>query len=82
MWDFRAVKIWVPGAGKVIVVERQETGRVPFAGQANATVLKAQAIAEGLTPYAGKQAYIYRHEASGAKKGSYPIKSDQGPQSA
>jgi hypothetical protein len=23
---------------------------------------------EGLTPYAGNQAYIYRHEASGAKK--------------
>jgi hypothetical protein len=68
MWDFRAVKIWVPGARKAIVVERQETGCVRFAGQANATVLKALAVAEGLTPYAGKQAYIYRHGASGANK--------------
>ena len=34
---------------------------------AETSVLKLLALAEGLSPFAGKQAYIYRREASGSK---------------
>ena len=49
----------------------------------NTTVLKALAVAEGLMPYASKQAYIYRREASGTKNGtSHRTATDHEPEIA
>ena len=61
-------EIRVPEAGKIFVLGNvHKPGAVVARDGADATVLKALAVAEGLTPYAGKQAFIYRREASGAK---------------
>lgn len=61
-------EIRVPEAGKVFVLGNvKKPGAFAAQDGGNTTVLKALAVAEGLTPYAGKQAYIYRREASGAK---------------
>ena len=61
-------EVRVPEAGKIFVLGNvHKPGAVVARDEANATVLKAIAVAEGLTPYAAKQAYIYRREASGAK---------------
>jgi polysaccharide export outer membrane protein len=61
-------EIRVPEAGKVFVLGNvKKPGAFVARDGTNTTVLKALAVAEGLTPYAGKQAYIYRREASGTK---------------
>jgi polysaccharide export outer membrane protein len=61
-------EIRVPEAGKVFVLGNvRKPGALSARDGANPSVLKALAVAEGLTPYAAKQAYIYRREASGAK---------------
>jgi polysaccharide biosynthesis/export protein len=61
-------EIRVPEAGKVFVLGNvKKPGAFAAQDGADTTVLKALAVAEGLTPYAGKQAYIYRREASGTK---------------
>jgi polysaccharide export outer membrane protein len=70
-------EIRVPEAGKIFVLGNvRKPGAVSARDGASTTVLKALAVAEGLTPYAGKQAYIYRREASGAKNG-IPIELNQ-----
>jgi polysaccharide export outer membrane protein len=61
-------EIRVPEAGKIFVLGNvKKPGAFTTRDGASTTVLKALAVAEGLSPYAGKQAYIYRREASGAK---------------
>jgi polysaccharide export outer membrane protein len=61
-------EIRVPDAGKVFVLGNvKKPGAYTAQDSGNTTVLKALALAEGLMPYAGKQAYIYRREASGTK---------------
>jgi polysaccharide export outer membrane protein len=61
-------EIRVPEAGKVFVLGNvKKPGSFPARDGADTTVLKALAVSEGLTPYAGKQAFIYRREASGKK---------------
>jgi len=62
-------EIRVPEVGKFFVVGNvKKPGAFAAEGGSEATVLKALAMAEGLLPYAAKQAYVYRREASGAKK--------------
>ena len=61
-------EIRVPEIGKIFVVGNvKKPGVFPVQGAAETTVLQMLALAEGLTPYAGKQAYIYRRETSGTK---------------
>lgn len=61
-------EVRVPEAGKVFVVGNvKKPGAFSLRDGAETSVLKMLAMAEGLTQFAGKQAYIYRREASGEK---------------
>ncbi|HYW43256.1 MAG TPA: polysaccharide biosynthesis/export family protein [Bryobacteraceae bacterium] len=61
-------EVRVPEAGKVYVVGNvKKPGAFPVQDGAETSVLKVLAVAEGLAPFAGKQAYVYRREASGSK---------------
>ena len=61
-------EVRVPEAGKVFVVGNvKRPGAFPVEDGAETSVLRMLARAEGLTPFAGKLAYIYRREASGSK---------------
>ena len=62
-------EIRVPEAGKIYVVGNvKKPGAFPVRDSADTSVLKALALADGLAPYASRQAYIYRREPSGAAK--------------
>ena len=61
-------EIRIPEAGKIYVVGNvKRPGGFRLQDNTETTVLKALALAEGLMPFAGKQAYIYRREGSGSK---------------
>ncbi len=61
-------EVRVPGAGRVFVVGNvKRPGAYMVQEGAETSVLKVLALAEGLTQFSGKQAYIYRREASGSK---------------
>jgi polysaccharide export outer membrane protein len=61
-------EIRVPEAGKVFIVGNvKRPGAFIVDDGAETSVLKMLALAEGLAPYAAKQAFIYRREASGSK---------------
>ena len=61
-------EIRVPEVGKIYVVGNvKKPGVFPVQDGADTTVLQALALAEGLMPFAGGQAFIYRREGSGAK---------------
>ena len=61
-------EVRVPEAGKVFVVGNvKRPGAFTVEDGADTSVLKMLAMAEGLAPNSGKQAYIYRREASGSK---------------
>jgi polysaccharide biosynthesis/export protein len=61
-------EIRVPEAGKIFVVGNvKKPGSFPVQDGAESSILKMLALAEGLAPFAGKVAYIYRREASGSK---------------
>lgn len=70
-------EIRVPEVGRIFVVGNvKRPGAFPVQGSSETTVLQMLALAEGLMPYANKQAYIYRREASGSKN-EIPIELDQ-----
>src|ERR1017187_1018488 len=61
-------EVRVPEADRVFVVGNvKRPGAFPVQDGAESSVLKMLALAEGLIPNAGRQAYIYRREASGGK---------------
>lgn len=61
-------KILIAEIGKIFVVGNvKRPGAYPVQDSAQTTVMQMVALAEGLMPYAGKTAYIYRREASGSK---------------
>ncbi|MFN7993896.1 MAG: polysaccharide biosynthesis/export family protein [Bryobacteraceae bacterium] len=61
-------EIRIPEAGKIYVIGNvKQPGAFPVADGADSSVLKALAVAQGLMPYAAKDAYIYRREANGNK---------------
>lgn len=67
-------EIRVPEAGRVYVVGNvKRPGVFPVKDAAETTVLKLLAQAEGLIPFASKQAYIYRREAGRSSKNEIPI---------
>jgi len=60
-------EIRVPQADKIFVVGNvKRPGAFGIGEEGGSTVLRAVALAEGLAPYAAKQAIIYRREASGS----------------
>jgi polysaccharide biosynthesis/export protein len=61
-------EIRIPEAGKIYVVGNvKKPGAYPMQGEGETTILKALAMAEGLMPFAAKQAFLYRREATGSK---------------
>src|SRR5262249_33719105 len=62
-------EIRVPEAGKLFVLGNvKKPGALVVRDESEITVLKALAVSEGLLPFAARQAYIYRREASGSKQ--------------
>jgi len=59
--------IRVPESENIFVVGNvRKPGAFPVGGDTRLTVLKAVALAEGLTPFSGKQGVIYRREGAGS----------------
>jgi polysaccharide export outer membrane protein len=62
-------EIRVPEAEKVYMVGNvKKPGAFLLQNSGETTVLQMVALAEGLAPYANKEAYIYRRQASGGKE--------------
>ncbi len=67
-------EIRVPGAGRVFVLGNvRKPGTFVVRDSNETTVMKALALSEGLMPYAGQVAYIYRTEAGTGGKSEIPI---------
>ena len=61
-------EVRVPEAGKVFIVGNvKKPGAFVVKDGGETTVLKMLAMAEGLTPFSAKRAFIYRRDASGSK---------------
>jgi len=61
-------EIRVPDAGKIYVVGNvRKPGAFAIKDSAETSIMRLLALSEGLLPYSGKQAFIYRKEASGGK---------------
>jgi polysaccharide export outer membrane protein len=61
-------EIRVPEIGKIYVMGNvKRSGAFPVQDGADTTVMQMLALAEGLSPFANKQAFIYRREAAGSK---------------
>jgi len=71
-------EVRVPEAGKIYVVGNvKKPGAFLVRDSADTSVLKVLALAEGLTPYAYRQAYIYRRESDGSSKIEIAIELDK-----
>lgn len=67
-------EIRVPEVGKVFVVGNvKKPGAYPVQDVSETTVFKLLAVAEGLMPFAGKQAFIYRREGGTGSKNEIPV---------
>ncbi|MEO8367730.1 MAG: polysaccharide biosynthesis/export family protein [Candidatus Solibacter sp.] len=67
-------EVRVPEAGRIYVVGNvKKPGAFTIQDNSQSTVLKALAMAEGLSPYAGKQAFIYRTEGGVGGKNEIPV---------
>ena len=61
-------EIRVPEIGKIYVMGNvKKPGAFPVQDGADTTVMQMLALAEGLSPFANKEAFIYRREAAGSK---------------
>jgi len=61
-------EVRVPEVSKIYVVGNvKKPGAFPVQDEADTTVFQMLALAEGLMPYAAKEAYIYRREGNGTK---------------
>jgi polysaccharide export outer membrane protein len=61
-------EVRVPEVSKIYIVGNvTKPGAYPVQDGGDTTVLQMLALAEGLTPFAGKEAFIYRREGAGAK---------------
>jgi len=67
-------EIRVPEAGRIFVVGNvKKPGSYPVLDVSDTTVLKMLALSEGLSPFAGKQAYVYRREDGTGTKNEIAI---------
>jgi len=70
-------EIRVPEVGRIYVVGNvKKPGAFPVQDGSDTTVLEMLALAEGLGPFPGKLAYIYRREAAGPKN-EIPVELDK-----
>jgi polysaccharide export outer membrane protein len=70
-------EVRVPQAGRIFVVGNvKKPGAFVVRDGSETSVLKLLALAEGLSPFASKQAYVYRREGSGPKN-EIPIELNQ-----
>jgi polysaccharide export outer membrane protein len=70
-------EIRVPEAGKIFVLGNvKKPGAFAVHDAGDNSILKMVALSEGVLPYASKQAYIYRREASGDKR-EIPVELDK-----
>lgn len=61
-------EIRIPDAGKIYVVGNvRKPGAFAIKDSAETSIMRLLALSEGLLPYSGKQAFIYRKETSGGK---------------
>ena len=68
LWLSGGEEVRVPEAGKVFIVGNVKIpGAFPVRYGAETSVLQVLALAEGLEPFAAKQAYIHRRKAPGSK---------------
>jgi len=62
-------EIRVPEAGKIFVVGNvHKPGAFAVRDQEGQSVLKAVALSEGLSPYAARQAFVYRRDQKGSRQ--------------
>ena len=67
-------EVRVPEVGKFFVLGNvRRPGAFPMQGNTEISVLKALASAEGLSPLASKEAYIYRREGAAGSKNEIPV---------
>jgi polysaccharide export outer membrane protein len=67
-------EIRVPEAGKIYVIGNvKRTGAFPIGDGNDTTVLKMVAMTEGLLPFTGKDAYIYRREPGKTDRSEIPV---------
>lgn len=67
-------EIRVPEAAKIFVVGNvRKPGAFPLRDASDGSVLKFVALAEGLAPYAGKLAYVYRRDPKSGQRREIPI---------
>jgi polysaccharide export outer membrane protein len=67
-------EIRIPEVGKVVVLGNvRKPGSYPMRDSVETTVLKMLAVAEGLAPYASKQAYIIRSAGDTGPKREIPV---------
>ncbi|HTM13719.1 MAG TPA: polysaccharide biosynthesis/export family protein [Bryobacteraceae bacterium] len=70
-------EVRVPEAGKIFVLGNvKKPGAFPVHDAGDNSILKMVALAEGVMPYAAKQAYIYRRDAGGDKH-EIPVELDK-----
>lgn len=71
---FGGEDIRVPEVGKIYVVGNvRHPGAFPVHDTNGTSVLKLLALAEGLLPYTGKQAYVYRRDPSGTERAEIEV---------
>ncbi len=71
-------EIRVPEARMIYVVGNvKKPGAFPVRDDSETTVLKVLALAEGLVPYTGRRAYIFRPEAGSKERQEIPIELEQ-----
>ncbi|MGD0013471.1 MAG: polysaccharide biosynthesis/export family protein [Bryobacteraceae bacterium] len=71
-------EIRIPEARKIYVVGNvKKPGAFPVRDGSEATVLKVLALAEGLVPFTGRRAYIFRAGADSATRQEIPIELEQ-----
>lgn len=71
---FGGEDIRVPEVGKIYVVGNvRHPGAFPVHDTSGTSVLKLLALAEGLLPFTGKQAYVYRREPAGGNRSEIEV---------
>jgi polysaccharide export outer membrane protein len=67
-------EVRVPEGGKIFVIGNvRKPGAYSLQGDSATTVLQALALAEGLSPNAGSQAFVFRRESGTSTKNEIPV---------
>lgn len=67
-------QVRIPEAGRVYVVGNvKKPGAFPIHDASETTILRAISLSEGLLPYTGQNAYIYRNEGGSGGKNEIPV---------